>query len=139
MHLEPDSFDSFANLIFLVLLTYLSLLAVAFLMLILPQFQRALGTLLPSSSFHKATMAGVGWSVIMLGGYNQQHHNGVPSRVGYQKTKPNCFLSLLHGRHQITFPASKFGVLLATWFGSLITETQYFLEGTPGVFSLHNN
>ena len=64
---------------------------------------------------------------------------GVPSRVCYQKNKPNCFLSLLHGRHQISFHVSKFRALLAVWFGSLIMETQYFPEETPGVFSLHNN
>ena len=33
---------------------------------------------------------------------------------------------------------SCFRVLSTIWFGSLITETRYLLEGTPGVFSLHN-
>ena len=32
------------------------------------------------------------------------------------KKKPNCLLSLLHGRHQISFPASKFRVRMAIWF-----------------------
>ena len=34
------------------------------------------------------------------------------------------FLSWLNGRHQFPFPASKFRVLLAIWFGFLIAKTQ---------------
>ena len=34
------------------------------------------------------------------------------------------FLSWLHGPHQFPFPASKFRVLLAIWFGFLIVETR---------------
>ena len=39
-----------------------------------------------------------------------QGHQGLPPE---SVIKPNCFLSLLHGRHQISYPASKFRVLLA--------------------------
>ena len=43
----------------------------------------------------------------------------------------------LRRRHQFPIPASKYRVLLAVWFDFLITETQWFLEGTPCVLGPH--